>query len=181
MVIVPAWVPGATVGAAAGAAADGRPENACCSNGASFSARWFCRLKTKKRSPDASPPLRSRRSIHFFASSRYAGCGVITSSALSRSIGMMRRMPVSGLRLRSPMILSSSWPTVFTSALCSVKSPTDIPAIQSTSKVSMVSSRCFSSRSVPERTSRLRRSSGRIAVASLTKGSRMRAISRTPM
>ena len=135
----------------------------------------------KKRRPDPAAPPRSRRSIHFLASSRYAGCGVITSSALRRSIGITRMIPVNGLLARSPITLSSSWPTVFTSALSSVNSPTDIPAIQSMSKVSMVSSMCFSSRSVPERSSRLRSSSGRIAVASLTKGSRMRAISRTPM
>ncbi len=42
--IVPAGVPGATVGAAGAAACCARPENACWSSGASFSARVFCRL-----------------------------------------------------------------------------------------------------------------------------------------
>ncbi len=56
-----------------------------------------------------------------------------------------------------------------------------MPAIQSTSNVSIVSRRCFNSVSVPARISMLRRSSGRTAVASFTNGSRMRSISRTPM
>ena len=51
--------------------------------------------------------LRSRRSIHFLTSSRYAGCGVTTSSAFIRSIGTILRMPVIGLALRSPTIFSS--------------------------------------------------------------------------
>ena len=46
LTIVPAGVPGATVGAGAAVACDARPVNACCSSGPSFSARWFDRLKT---------------------------------------------------------------------------------------------------------------------------------------
>ena len=41
--IVPAGVPGATVGGAGAAAGAARPVNACVSSGPSFSARWFCR------------------------------------------------------------------------------------------------------------------------------------------
>ena len=63
--------------------------------------------RRRSRGPSPPPPW-SRRSIHFFASSRYAGCGVITSSAFIRSIGTMRRMPASGLVLRSPTTFSSS-------------------------------------------------------------------------
>ena len=40
--IVPAGVPGASVGALGAVAGAARPVNACCSSGASFSARWFC-------------------------------------------------------------------------------------------------------------------------------------------
>ena len=50
----------------------------------------------------------SRRTTHFFASSRYAGCGVITRNAFNRSIGMIRRIPASGPALRSPIALSIS-------------------------------------------------------------------------
>ena len=42
--IVPAGVPGASVGACAGVCAAGRPVNACCSSGPTRSARLFCRL-----------------------------------------------------------------------------------------------------------------------------------------
>ena len=44
LTIVPAGVPGASVGAVVAADCDARPVNACCSSGPSFSARWFCRL-----------------------------------------------------------------------------------------------------------------------------------------
>src|SRR6185312_14038207 len=44
--IVPAGVPGAIVGALGGVGACGRPENACCSSGASLSARVFCNAYT---------------------------------------------------------------------------------------------------------------------------------------
>ena len=75
----------------------------------------------------------------------YCGFGEMTSSAFIRSIGMMRRMPVSGLVLRSPISLSSSCETVFTSAFCSVNTPADMPDIQSMSNMSIVSIRCRSS------------------------------------
>ena len=110
----------------------------------------------------------------------YAGFGEITSSAFIRSIGMMRRMPVNGLVSRSPMTLSSSCDTDLTSAFCSVKTPADIPDIQSMSNMSIVSIRWRSSTSVPDRISRLRTSSARIACASFANGSRMRSMSRTP-
>ena len=126
-----------------------------------------------------SPP-RSRRSIHFFASSRYCGCVVMTRIALRRSIGTMRMMPASGPLSLSPITLSKSLITDFRSALCSVKMPTDMPDIQLTSKVSIVSSRCRSSSSVPERISMLRKSSGRTVVASLMNGSRIDIICRVP-
>ena len=44
LVIWPGGVPGASVGAVAAAGAAARPVNACVSSGASFSARWYCRL-----------------------------------------------------------------------------------------------------------------------------------------
>ena len=94
---------------------------------------------------------------------------------------MMRRMPASGLVALSPTALSSSAPTVFTSAFCSVNTPTDMPAIQSMSNMSIVSTRCFNSCSVPDRISMLRSSSGLTALASFANGSRIRIISRTPM
>ena len=70
--------------------------------------------------------------------------------------------------------------TVFTSAFCSVKTPADMPDIQSMSNISIVSIRWRSSSSVPDRISRLRISSARTACASFANGSRMRSISRTP-
>ena len=97
-----------------------------------------------------------------------------------RSIGRILRMPVIGLVLRSPTIFSSSCITCFTSELRSWKTPADMPAIQSMSNISIVSMRWRSSRSVPDRISMLRSSSGRTACASRAKGSRMRSISRTP-
>ena len=124
--------------------------------------------------------LRSRRSIHFFTSSRYAGCGVTTSSAFIRSIGTILRMPVIGLALRSPTIFSSSVITCLTSEFLSVNTPADMPAIQSMSNMSIVSIRWRSSRSVPDRISMLRSSSGRTACASFANGSSSRSISRTP-
>ena len=44
LTMVPAGVPGATVGAAEPDGCDARPVKACCSSGPSFSARWFDRL-----------------------------------------------------------------------------------------------------------------------------------------
>jgi hypothetical protein len=107
------------------------------------------------------------------------GLGVTTSSAFMRSIGTMRIRPPSGFWSRWPSSFSISAPTDLTSALCSVNSPADMPAIQSTSKILIVSSRCLSSRSVPEMMSRLRKSSARTACASLANGSISRSISRT--
>ena len=42
----------------------------------------------------------------------------------------------------SPITLSSSCPTIFTSEFCSANTPTDMPAIQSTSNMSIGSRRC---------------------------------------
>ena len=71
--------------------------------------RSVCRCCRRRPCPGArstsSPP------------SRYSGCGVMTSSAFMRSIGMMRRMPESGLLSGVPKALSSSATTVLTSAL----------------------------------------------------------------
>ena len=96
-------------------------------------------------------------------------------------MGMIRNRPASGLLSGVPKALSSSLITLLTSALCKVKSPTDIPAIQLTSNMSTVSSRWRSSSSVPERMSMLRRSSIRTLVASRTNGSSTVAICRAPM
>ena len=95
-----------------------------------------------------------------------------------RSIGTMRMSPPSGFASRCPRSFSISCPTVFTSALCSVKRPADMPRIQSMSNSAIVSIRCRNSRSVPDRISRFRRSSARTACASLASGSRIFSISR---
>ena len=85
-----------------------------------------------------------------------------------------------GLRFLSPMILSSSVITDFTSELVSVNTPADMPAIQSMSNMSIVSIRLCNSRSVPARIKRLRSSSARTACASFVNGSSSRIISFTP-
>mgnify|MGYP003694104071 CR=1 FL=1 len=120
--IVPAGVPGATVGGGVDAAAAARPVNACVQQRRQFLGALVLQVVDVEARAVAAAAW-SSRAIHFFASSRYAGCGVMTRSAFIRSIGMMRRMPVSGLVLRSPTTLSSSCPTAFTSEFCSVKTP----------------------------------------------------------